>query len=1291
MVQESFTAVRPIGGFFAAHFLEKIHQLQAPAQKPVDYGLARSGEPIQEAHSLRAGLAGHWKDFAEDRVSRERCAEVTAKWLDKLFLRLEFNLEQQKEAVVLDERNFPISHFAFEGKVPVLLVPADHGLDEARRQYGDGRLRTPFNLVQIYLNASPEAHWGLVSNGTRLRILRDNPSLTRQAYLEVDLEAIFEQGNPADLLLFWACCHASRFKPEGPGRLCHLETWREESQRQGERALNDLRYGVAEALRRLGSGFSSPRNPALRQALDQGRLSLDDFYAQLLRLVYRFIFLFTVEERDLLHQPDADQAARDLYKRGYSMDNLRARCGHGPSHDDRDDLWQGLLISFRALREGQPLLGLPALGGLFADNQCPDLENAALPNKSLLEAVRLLAYISGRASLTRVNYRDMDTEELGGIYETLLELVPQREPASGMFYFAGDLLSGDADTEDGKPGGHQRKLTGSYYTPPQLVERLVAGALDPVIAERLQRHKADPETALLGIRVVDPACGSGHFLLAAARRLAQELARLRHLGDAPDEIAFRHALRDVVRHCIHGVDLNPLAVELCRTGLWLESVEPGKPLGFLAANIRRGNALVGLADPALLEKGIPADAYKAIPGDDKKTAAALRKAAGKGRGQRSLNFGDPWSQPTTSGLANMDEDDPAQVAARREAWHQHRNSPAFQRDLLLANLFTAAFFAVKTPENYERVPGEQHLDAVKHGEPLDPAVSAYAEELAQRHHFFHWHLEFTEAHNNGGFDCVLGNPPWDKLQFEEKPYFATRRPAIAEAANAAVRRDMIEDLALGNGVDQRLYETYQHARRAVDTTAHFVRRGGRYPLTGKGKMNLYALFAEHALAVTSKAGRAGLLLPSGIATDDTTSAFFAHLVEGLRLAAFHDFENRKAIFPAVHRSYKFALLILGSGIEEADFSFFNSEVADMADPRRRFSLTPEEIVALNPNSRNCPVFRARRDADITTKIYENACILIDKDPEKPKNPWQVDLRRFLNMADDSELFTTHEELSKNGSLEGNIWTLEGTRFVPLYEAKMIHHYDHRWASYDEAGQKTRNPVDLEKDNTEFLVQPRYWVDENVVTDWTQKQGWPHEWFLVWRDVCRSTDERTLIPGFIPKVTANHKIPMILKRHEPKLIPCLYGNLCSMVLDYAARQKIGGTSMAYFILEQLPILPPEHYSPEQQAYIRERVVELVYTAVDMEPFARDMGYEGPPFGWNPELRAQRRAELDALYAHLYGLDEEELAYILDPADVMGADYPSETFRVLKDKEKRQYGRYRTRDLILEAFRAKEFPT
>ena len=552
-----FDAIHIEGGLLPAEWLGNIAALKAAHQSPADYGIPKGLNLRDELGRYWRIAQAHWSEFDTARSRADNPHALTARFVQAL-LREVFgatDLQPQAAPQVISERQYPVAAIAREGRLPLVVAAAGQRLDERDRRYGDSnRQRSAFGLLQDWLNASDTALWGIASNGLQLRLARDNASLTRPAWIEADLERIFSEERYADFSLLWLLIHASRFG--NPGSLpqqCPLEAWREGSKEQGTRAREQLRQGVEEALVALGQGFlAEAANQPLRNALANGGLDRNVYFQQLLRLVYRLIFLLTIEERGLLHPADANADAMKLYADGYSLRRLRERARKRRAFDRHADLWDGLKPVLTGLAHGQPLLALPALGGLFAEDQCPDLDASTLGNRALLEAVAKLGWMRSDGSLARINWRDMGPEELGSVYESLLELVPDISADGRAFRFA--------NAESSK--GNARKTSGSYYTPDSLVQELLDSALEPVIQQRIG-GATDPEGALLSITVCDPACGSGHFLLGAARRLATRLAQLRAQG-TPSGEDFRHALRDVITHCIFGVDRNPMAIELAR-------------------------------------------------------------------------------------------------------------------------------------------------------------------------------------------------------------------------------------------------------------------------------------------------------------------------------------------------------------------------------------------------------------------------------------------------------------------------------------------------------------------------------------------------------------------------------------------------------------------------------------------------------------------------------------------------------------------------------------------------------
>ena len=664
--RDTFTTVRSEGAILPPDLLRRVADgdRELGGLRPEDCHLAR-GERLNEAINRAWNrLQGEWARFREQVARLDANDPATSltrdRWLLPLFQELGYGRLAPARALEVDGRSYPISHAW--GSVPLHLVGWNVDLDKRTPGVAGAARNSPHGVVQDALNRSDAYLWGFVANGRRLRILRDSVSLTRQAYVEFDLEAMLDGEVYADFSLLWLLCHQSRVEAERPTD-CWLERWSRTAQEQGTRALDQLRKGVEEAIAALGRGFLAyPGNHALRERLRGGALSPQDYYRQVLRQVYRLIFLFVAEDRDLLLDP----AARERYTRYYSAGRLRrlAERRVGTRHGD---LYEGLrLVLDRLSRDGCAALGLPALGSfLFDAAATPDLAACGLANHDLLDAVRALAFTVDGKVRRLVDYRNLGAEEIGSVYESLLELHPEVNLDAATFALR-------------VAAGHERKTIGSYYTPSSLIQCLLDSALDPVLDEAAR--EPDAEQAILRLKVCDPACGSGHFLIAAAHRLAKRLAAVRTGDDEPAPEATRRALRDVIGRCVYGVDVNPMAVELCKVALWLEALEPGKPLSFLDHHVQCGNSLLG-ATPRLLAAGIPDAAFDPIEGDDKAVCSEWKKKNRERRkrdearraGQYDLPAvdGRPWERlgDLATAIAHLDvlADDTLEGVQRKQA------------------------------------------------------------------------------------------------------------------------------------------------------------------------------------------------------------------------------------------------------------------------------------------------------------------------------------------------------------------------------------------------------------------------------------------------------------------------------------------------------------------------------------------------------------------------------------------------------------------------------------------------
>jgi hypothetical protein len=1244
-----------------------------PGLTPEDYHL--SGEKLNEAINRAWNhLQGAWAAF---QTSRGRLREgdpgttlTRERWLLPLFQELGYGRLQTAKAIEIEGKSYAISHTWGTAELPTPIHLVGCGVELEKRQAGvsGASKSSPHSLMQELLNRDETRHWGLISNGLRLRVLRDNASLTRQAFVEFDLEAMFSGEIYADFAVLWLVCHQSRLEGEKP-EAQWLERWSQVAQEQGTRALEGLRSGVEEAIIALGQGFlSHPANQALRQRLKSGKLNRQQYFRQLLRLVYRLIFLFVAEDRDLLLLPEAAPEAKERYLKYYSTARLRrlAERLRGGRHAD---LWQGLKLLTDLLAGNIPggkEIGLPVLGGfLFSHTALPDLEDAQVDNQALLNAVRSLAFTQEKSSRRAVDYKNLGSEELGSVYESLLELQPILNVEAGAFQLT-------------TVAGNERKTTGSYYTAAGLIKITLDSALDPVILQAILRAGSAIEmqiAALLALKICDPACGSGHFLIAAAGRIARRLAQLRSGDEEPSPSMIRHALRDVIAHCIYGVDLNPMAVELCKVNLWLEALEPGKPLTFLDAHIKCGNSLVGMGPGMdVYDLIIPDDAFDPVTGDDRKVAAALKKRNKEERkGQLTFDLGGVREEPVDDYATRlrqveaMPEDNAEQVAAKSAAYETLQADYQAQHRRLLADLWTAAFFWQLQPDSTGALaaPTQGEWRNARLGKP-SIGLATEARRLAEENNFFHWPLEFPDIFEQDGFDCIEGNPPWERIKLQEEEFFAQRDPEIATAPNKAARQKLINLLTRSN---PSLAKAYEDAKHVAECSSKFARASERFSLTAVGDMNTYALFAETARLLIAPTGYAGIIVPMGIATDDTTKVFFYNLMNTNSLVSLFGFVNEKLLFPGVLHNFRFALVTI-SGREittrESVFAFNNQVTEDLKQIMRRFTLTIADLKLLNPESLTCPVFTTNVDAELVKSLHQRIPVLNNLDT------WGIKFMAMFHMANDSGLF-----LNDFSDTE-----------LPLYESKMFYQYDHRFSSYDPASGQRSHMLPrtrlIDYQNPYYKVFPSYYVPR-IEVEFRLANIWDKPWLLAFRSIASGALERTFAATILPLCGVGHSAMVVFPLTQPvPHIACLLANFNSMVYDYIVKQKAAGANLSLFKVRQFPTLAPPVYHPTDIEFIAHRVLELTYTAYDLKSFAEDMGYDGDPFPWDEERRSLLRAELDAYYARLYGLTRDELRYILDPQDVYGPDFPGETFRVLKEKEIRKFGEYRTRRLVLEAW-------
>ena len=1293
--------------------------------------------------------------------------------MERLLQSLGYTLDRQATNIEVAGTGYDITYTCQQlGKMPFIVIGegihADGSIDTLDkcsldyRAQGGMRKKSAHATMLEYLNAT-ENVYGIISNGQIVRLIRNSGQLVKLTYIEFDLRRMLEEDKYTEFCLMFRLLHASRFHINGD-EPCVMERWFNMSIESGNRIRNGLSLAVQKTMETIGNAVLTSEgkgNEDLRKAFTEGTMDATKLNKELIHFIYRLLFLFIIEERGLVYQiPDSPDAPdykqlcewQDIYKKFYAASRLRHLSELAYLKQRQYfDLWQGLMDTFHLFEPDTfgERLGIKPLGGvLFGRETLHWLKQCQVSNLDVLTAFSALnEFTDERQQRVKINYSSLDVEEFGSVYEGILEMRPFVQPGVSA-----------ADWQFGFVGGLDRQSTSSYYTRPDLVQNLIKTTLEPVIKEKISHLSTTEEKvkALLNMKVCDAASGSGHIVLAMARTIAWYICTLRTGEDNPASLDYRQALREVISRCVYAVDYNPDAVELCKVVLWIEGYCAGKPLSFLDHHIRCGNSVLGVSALQMLIDGVP---DKALTAEDKDTLKALKKmnqeaikAVNGDSGKDQLlglenSFGVENMTAAQIGLADkirfinhLPEDTLEEEIIKQERWKELMDSARVDCLRRACDIYTYAFYkTVKHDEILKEDGGVngnllleaempytktvmralQEIDAMECAEKGKPLPTYYRQlsadfktevrRMAIEQRFFHWCVEFPEVFAaNKGFDVMCGNPPWDKIKVEDKKWFESHgRADIVNAGTTSQRKEAIAELS---STDPILYDEYTKALSDAESLSRFVRFSGRFGLTATGDIDLYPMFAELCLSFSKEAW--GLVLPTGIAINDSNKSFFAKLIEENRLTTLYDFENREKLFE-IHPEYKFCILVAQQKQDTSrivNAGFWLRRLDHLLDPRRTYTLQTSDFSRLNPNTKTCPVFRTSRDANLTAKIYKRATIL--QNENTGENPWNIKFGSMIHMSNDSHLFRTYAQLrNNNASLNGNIFTTnEGIKYVPLYEGKMFSLYNHHYAYWPTEGNR---PFALDEtylsdlSNQNANITPWYWIpqkevskrlikynnDNHVTWEWKQKS------LLAFRDITTATTERTFVISRIPNAFGVGNTATLLYAERGCMPSCiLQGMLSSIVFDYVTRQKCGRLHMSTYIVKQLPVLTPDQIPSAMQWQIVKRVAELCYFNHDMDGWASELWEEmneeqrmelpqlgnQQPWIYDPKRRAILQAELDAIFAHLYGLNTEDLRYILDPEDVCGKGCINETFRVLKDNEIRQYGEYRTKRLVLEAW-------
>jgi len=1181
--------------------------------------------------------------------------------------------------------------------------------------------------------------WGILTNGSKWRLYFSGARSVSEQFFELDIAAILDLPGHNDglfalneddrrhwLKVFFLIFRREAFVPAGADPRTFHEKALEEGKFYEERVAEDLSNKV------FGEVFPALVRAIVKAAPDA---DLQEVREAALILLYRLLFILYAEDRDLL--PVKDTRYDDYGLRNKVRLDVKER-------KDRNDVfsetaaryWGAMADLFIAIDQGDASIGLPPYnGGLFDQERHAILTNIRIPDDIMARVIDALSFEVTPEGRKYINYRNLSVQQLGSIYERLLEYEVTR----------------DGDEITVQPNIFARKGSGSYYTPDDLVQLILTETLEPLVEERkhafrrkieelgqsdLPDHRKigqlrihDPATALLELKVCDPAMGSGHFLVSLVDFMADQVitAMAEAELDAPaewgdyisplgeridtirntilanadernwtideEQLDDRHIIRRMVlKRCIYGVDKNPMAVELAKVALWLHTFTVGAPLSFLDHHLRCGDSLFG----SWVKKGI----------------------------DKAATYGTPLllQGPIDEALESASKMQLIESLTDAEIAEAHRSADVFKQieretaplDALLKFIHALDWLDIKDK------PGKAALKVFfdgQFGDPLaiamgkrDPKINREADQrfseilidartLIAEENFLNWQVAFPGIWSNwenetltGGFDAVVGNPPWDRMKLQQVEWFAERRREIAFAQRASDRKTMIADLEKAG---DPLARDYAKASQRAEAATRMARKGGDYPLLSGGDVNLYSLFVERAMTLVQPTGLTGLIVPSGIASDKTAADFFKGVATEGRLKALYDFENKKVFFPHVHASFKFCAFVASPSptADEAQCAFYLHNVAELTDPDRCFSLSAADFARVNPNTGTAPIFRSRRDADLTTSIYGNAVPLVNRSSGEVVKAWPVKYATMFHMANDSKLFHTRKELEEAVGaypIGPSRWQSASGDWVPLYQGRSVEAYDHRFAGVDFNPENIRRgyvsvaTTEEQHADPSFAIRSQYFVPESELP-----LNLKQDYLLAYRRSTATTNSRTMVSAISPIAGYGDSLFLLIpaqniaKSQWAETIALVQATFMSLPFDFVARNKLQGQNFSWYILEQLPVIPPDRlnatrFGPKTAAeIIRAAVLELTYTAHDMSPFARDMGHVDeageilPPFIWDDARRLNLRAKLDAVFFHLYGItDRDDIRYIYS------------TFPIIERQEKAKYdGKYLSCELCL----------
>lgn len=1230
-----------------------------------------------------------WSAYADELMAGMDLTRLRERVVLKLLDLLGFDPVFQRAHLPAGDHTWAISHLGWEGTD----APPVHTVAATDLDVRDGRARSPHEELQGFLNASP-LRWGILTNGRTLRLLRDFHHTRTRGYIEFDLAAIFESSSWPDFLALWRLCHASRFQhaePDRAGGATPSSGTEPEDAEGGEDEANStdvdadtllerlyakaLSAGVAAgkrlqpqvraAIRYLANGLIDS-NPGLRVQLQNDPDIGRDVYRELLTVLYRTLFLLFAEQRGML------RGANPLYEETYSLTRLRTIVTEGKTEPRRMDLWEGLKTTFRSFSDESAAAALgvyPYNGFLFDQTRTPVTSAARMSNHYLTAAIEALTTVQVGKVRMHVDYRNLGVEELGAVYESLLDytLTIADQP---VYEDGHHIRPGDAYLA---PLSMERADLASFYTPTDLVDLLLVKSLDPLIDQRLASAGSDPDAqvaALLDLKIIDPACGSAAILVGALDRIAYAVAKARSQPHEPLPADLAHARRETLQRCIYGAEKDPFAAELAKVALWIHCVVPDQPLTFLDHHIVCGDSLVGwplLNVPVRIENAV-------FDVTGAKGALRSRLTGARNDNERfNASDGDLFGTAeveftlTLPEALNSPENTPADVRAKAAAYAEWLASSEYATWKQTADLWTAAPFWTNPDVN---PPTTREYSAALRGQP-NRALAKDAAELLADINPLHWPLAFPGIHARGGFDLVIGNPPWEQFESGEQPFFKQHAPAIA-AMTSETRKRAIAALA---DSDPALHMRWLRYRALQGRMAHAAKSSGRFTRTS-GKVNTYVLFTELAAASSNSSG---LIVKSGIATDYAQSRVWKSLLTKGRVTMVLDMVNQnrsgRRVFADPAAVERFSILVLGPPRANSDLeaSMLNFGVDEAANrPTRKWTLS--ELNRVSPTTLSILSTDDATEIDLALRLHESHGPLGFYE-DTGVNLWGLQYGTLFNSSNSKEagLLLRGTALEQQGFVldrDKRYRHEDGRVAVPVYEGQMANRWDHRARTFegftgkDRYGRKPHIPwtTDQQHGDPDFEVEPRYWMHDEVAHGRVEEVAGANCTLLALRDIGAVwTNRRSLRVALMEPLPATHTLPVLIVPTDEALRAAALLN--SMVLDFLVRVHMPGGHVTPWVISQCAAPSPDRLSVEVEEVAR----RLSVTSAGLAEY---LGTSVHP--WDEAERPLLDARADALVAKAYGLSWADYKTVLNH------------FRLLAKIETNTLGEYRSKRLRLEAF-------